>query len=125
MQLQMFVTETDFCDFFVWTNCKNEANKYILIRVKKDDEFCNRLKTKFEKVFYKVLLPELITRKRDPSNDKYQRLYCYCNRPYFKPMIACDNNKCKLEWYHYSCVNLTRTPEENKKWFCPDCKKKR
>ena len=74
------------------------------------------------KVFLKVLLPELITRKLDPANTEYQKLYCYCNRPSFEPMIACDDKNCKLVWYHYACVNITRTPPENKKWFCPDCK---
>ena len=50
---------------------------------------------------------------------------CYCNCPCFKPMIGCDNDKCKLSWFHYSCVNILRTPNENTKWFCPDCIKTR
>ena len=39
-------------------------------------------------------------------------------------MIGCDSSSCKIEWFHYACVNLVRAPQENKKWYCPDCKKK-
>ena len=120
MQLQMLVTEKEHCDFFVWSK-KN----FISIRVIKDETFCESLKNKIEIVFMKVILPELVTRNKDPANTEYQKLYCYCNRPCFKPMIGCDNDKCKLSWFHYSCVNILRTPNENTKWFCPDCIKTR
>ena len=76
---------------------------------------------KLESVFTKVILPELVTRKLDPNNEQKHKLYCYCNKPYFNPMIACDGKTCTIEWFHYSCVNLTRTPKENKNWLCPDC----
>lgn len=25
-------------------------------------------------------------------------------------MIACDNEECSVEWFHYACVNLTKKP---------------
>ena len=25
-------------------------------------------------------------------------------------MIGCDNDFCKYEWFHYSCVGITRKP---------------
>ena len=34
-------------------------------------------------------------------------------------MIACDNARCAIEWFHLECVGLTASPKG--KWFCPDC----
>ena len=34
-------------------------------------------------------------------------------------MIACDNKKCPVEWYHYDCVGLTEEP--GRRWLCPTC----
>ena len=79
---------------------------------------------KLEQVFKRVILPELVTRKKDPNNEELQKLYCVCKRPFIKPMIACDGISCKLEWFHYSCVSVKRKPAEKTKWYCPDCAKK-
>jgi hypothetical protein len=46
-------------------------------------------------------------------------LYCICNRVSFGDMIACDNEECPIEWFHYPCVNLTRKPRNS--WICPTC----
>lgn len=124
VQLQMLVTEIDKCDFYVWSESKENYSKTFKLTVNKDNEFCNRLKEKLQNVFENVFLPELVTRKLDPNNKKTQKLYCYCRRPTFHPMIACDSLSCKIEWFHYACVNIVRTPQEKKKWFCPDCIKK-
>ncbi|GMM38171.1 histone acetyltransferase [Saccharomycopsis crataegensis] len=51
-----------------------------------------------------------------------QTLYCFCRQVSFGEMIACDNNKCRYEWFHYKCVGLTAEPTG--KWYCPDCAKK-
>ena len=90
----------------------------------KDERFCQILLNKLSDNFEKILLPELVTRSLDPNNKKEMKLYCYCKRPSFNPMIACDGENCEIEWYHYSCVNLVRTPPQDKKWFCPTCLKK-
>ena len=119
VQLQMLVTERDHCDFFVWSK-----NDWIMVHVVKNENFCEALKVKLKKVFMEVILPELVTRNDDPANEKQNKLYCYCNRPSFQPMIACDSVTCKHEWFHFACANVLRTPSENKKWFCPDCSKK-
>ena len=68
----------------------------------------------------KVILPELLTRKSDPRNESKVKLYCLCRRHSFPPMIACDNKVCKIEWFHYSCVNVKKAP--CKSWYCPDYK---
>ena len=47
--------------------------------------------------------------------------YCYCNRISFGEMIGCDNDNCKIEWFHTECVGLTAPPKGT--WYCPDCRK--
>ena len=37
-------------------------------------------------------------------------------------MIACDNVDCKIEWFHWSCVNISKYPANNEKWYCPECR---
>jgi hypothetical protein len=38
-------------------------------------------------------------------------------------MIACDNLDCKYEWFHWACVKVTKQPDDNEKWYCPECRK--
>ncbi|KAJ7814126.1 hypothetical protein B0H14DRAFT_2850925 [Mycena olivaceomarginata] len=43
-------------------------------------------------------------------------LYCFCQK---KSYGDCDNDECKYEWFHLSCVQLTQPPAE--KWYCREC----
>jgi inhibitor of growth protein 3 len=36
-------------------------------------------------------------------------------------MVACDNDSCPYEWFHWKCVGLTREPVGT--WFCDECRK--
>ncbi|KAL2841491.1 inhibitor of growth proteins N-terminal histone-binding-domain-containing protein [Aspergillus pseudodeflectus] len=47
------------------------------------------------------------------------RVYCTCRTVSHGDMVACDNENCKFEWFHWKCVGLTREPVG--KWYCPDC----
>jgi len=51
--------------------------------------------------------------------DPYEPTYCTCNRVSFGEMVGCDNQDCKIEWFHFECVGLTNPPKG--KWYCPDC----
>ena len=84
-----------------------------------DISFQQKLKAKLINVFEKVILPECLTRKHDPNNEHSQKLYCCCKRPSFEPIIACGGKDCKVEWYHFACVGITRVPKGN--WICPSC----
>lgn len=51
-------------------------------------------------------------------------VYCFCRDISYGPMIACDNEACPIEWFHYMCVGLTKAPRSSEKWFCSEsCKK--
>ncbi|KAK4186462.1 inhibitor of growth proteins N-terminal histone-binding-domain-containing protein [Podospora australis] len=45
--------------------------------------------------------------------------YCSCQNVSFGNMVACDNDDCPYEWFHWGCVGLKSEP--NGAWFCPDC----
>lgn len=54
------------------------------------------------------------------------KLYCYCRRPYVETdaeMIACDDEACHIEWFHFACVGILMAPQGT--WYCPDCTTKR
>jgi len=51
----------------------------------------------------------------DPS----EPTYCICNQVSYGDMVACDNDECPYEWFHYPCVGITAPPKG--KWYCPTC----
>ncbi len=51
---------------------------------------------------------------------KNKDVYCICRKGNFGPMIACDDEECEFQWFHYKCVNISHPPKG--KWFCPRCK---
>ncbi|EGV60067.1 chromatin modification-related protein YNG2 [Yamadazyma tenuis ATCC 10573] len=55
------------------------------------------------------------------GDDADNTLYCLCQRVSFGEMIACDNEDCRFEWFHWQCVGITSTPKDNVAWYCPDC----
>jgi inhibitor of growth protein 3 len=46
--------------------------------------------------------------------------YCLCQNVSFGDMVACDNEDCPYEWFHWTCVGLKGAP--NGAWFCPKCR---
>jgi len=51
----------------------------------------------------------------DPNEPRY----CICNHVSYGDMVACDNETCPFEWFHYGCVGITSSPKG--KWYCPQC----
>ncbi|PKY02789.1 hypothetical protein P168DRAFT_291910 [Aspergillus campestris IBT 28561] len=58
----------------------------------------------------------------DDEDDDGEPRYCYCNEISFGEMVACDNDACPREWFHLSCVGLSKPPGKNVKWYCNECK---
>lgn len=50
------------------------------------------------------------------------RKYCSCQNVSFGNMVACDNDRCPYEWFHWGCVGLKSEP--NGTWYCPECSEK-
>jgi inhibitor of growth protein 3 len=53
------------------------------------------------------------------DGDGDDRKYCTCERVSFGDMVACDNNSCPYEWFHWECVGITKEPHG--RWICPTC----
>uniref|UniRef100_A0A8C5CX42 PHD-type domain-containing protein n=1 Tax=Gadus morhua TaxID=8049 RepID=A0A8C5CX42_GADMO len=50
-----------------------------------------------------------------------EETWCFCGQVEFGKMILCDNAKCHIKWFHYSCINVKVAPKG--KWYCPKCQK--
>ncbi|XP_050314248.1 inhibitor of growth protein 3 isoform X2 [Anthonomus grandis grandis] len=76
-----------------------------------------------------VAIQEVNTTEVDPVSvevgseewtyDPNEPRYCLCNQVSYGDMVACDNEECPSEWFHYPCVNITAPPKG--KWYCPQC----
>ncbi|KAJ9058529.1 Inhibitor of growth protein 4, variant 3 [Entomophthora muscae] len=51
--------------------------------------------------------------------DPYEPIYCFCSQVSFGDMVACDDELCEREWFHYQCVGLKTHPKG--KWYCSEC----
>ncbi len=110
VQGQLEVCERNYCDFIVWT-----PNGLYIERIYKDVKFIERLFQKLTKFFVEQFLPELMTCKLQMC-----KVYCVCQQEEYGKMIQCENQTCKYEWFHYSCIGLRRAPKGS--WYCNDCK---
>ncbi|XP_023931124.1 inhibitor of growth protein 1-like isoform X2 [Lingula anatina] len=52
--------------------------------------------------------------------DPEEPTFCLCDQISYGEMIACDNEQCEIEWFHFNCVQLSTKPKG--KWFCPNCR---
>ena len=59
----------------------------------------------------------------DDEGEGDDKKYCVCHSVSYGNMVACDNDDCPNEWFHWSCVGVSREPVG--KWFCPDCRRGR
>jgi chromatin modification-related protein YNG2 len=59
------------------------------------------------------------TGNADAEEDDDKNVYCLCSRPSFGEMVACENQSCRVEWFHTPCVGLSAHPDSV--WFCPEC----
>lgn len=65
------------------------------------------------------------TRNTQPNSELSnidEQTYCLCDQISYGQMICCDNNNCKVEWYHFECVGLKANPGKGQKWYCPSCR---
>ena len=124
VQHEMFLLDTTYCDFIVWTPIE-----FIYFRIERDTIFWDNM---VEKAINQVILPELLTRKlehqRDagPSKDAaaenlLENLNCNSSNCISsdREVVGCD--LCN-KWFHPKCLKLKRLPTA-KVWYCPTCRK--
>ena len=121
VQGQLAVCEKDYCDFVCWT-----PEGIHIERILPDSDHFSVTKPLLDAFFVKVLLPILLTGKlaqekeTSPQREELRsatQTFCWCCREEGR-MVACDNSRCKMVWFHFTCVGLSRKPRG--KWFCSD-----
>ncbi len=124
IQGQLAVCEMEFCDFICWTPVGMHVE-----RITVDQASFQDVKRVLDNFFVTILLPCLLTGSASPqlepeeaTGDQVKTSYCSCGGEDIGNMVACDNPTCPIEWFHFSCVGLTRKPTG--KWYCSgSCKK--
>ena len=53
--------------------------------------------------------------EEEDEEDGEEQRYCYCNGVSYGEMVGCDGDSCPREWFHLSCVGLTKAPNKNGK----------
>lgn len=61
-----------------------------------------------------------VKKQHTEETQQAAELFCFCRQVSFGEMIGCDHDSCRLEWFHFQCVGLTRKPKG--KWYCDECK---
>ncbi|XP_077492150.1 uncharacterized protein LOC144103258 [Amblyomma americanum] len=128
VQMQMYVCKANYCNFVLWT-----LKDFIVIRVYKDAQFCDKMVKRCEEYFKLILLPELCfhywtDRSRDNVQETVEepqtaqeQVYCFCQEPESGKMVMCENAACRYVWFHFKCVSLKKAPRGS--WYCSECKK--
>lgn len=122
VQGQMGILKLSYCDFVSWT-----TKGLFLERVMCANSYINDHAPHFKKFFCDYLLPEILTRNLQttrsaqppPKKKKRKDLFCICRKGEAGDMVACDNDKCKIELFHFECVGLSSAPVGE--WYCPNC----
>ncbi|TFB06347.1 Chromatin modification-related protein YNG2 [Trichoderma ghanense] len=65
---------------------------------------------------------EVLGDAEDDEEGGDDKRYCLCHNVSYGDMVACDNDNCPYEWFHWSCVGLKSEP--NGTWYCPECSEK-
>lgn len=60
--------------------------------------------------------PEQVPKDGIAGEEEEEELFCTCRNASYGKMIACDNERCPIEWFHYGCVGITEAPTG--KWYC-------
>ena len=139
VQLQMKLCDVKFCDFVIW-----RSEELVVNRIERNDRFLDKAIEKATVFFKYGVVPELVgkwytrsppipvcpmisssqdseeTKEADTASEE---TWCYCKKEESGKMIMCENDNCKIVWFHFECLKITTATK--KKWFCPDYRKEK
>lgn len=131
VQCQLLVTNTECCDFVVWTE-----KDFFTERICFEENFCAEMVARASLLFKYAILGELIGKmyskpKVSKSNSNETQtsngiIICVCQSLYREgddDVIGCDSENCPYKWLHFACANIKKIPKG--KWFCKECEKKK
>ena len=147
IQMQLFVCDVDYCDFCVatfadsgnrsglhveqiyknstlWSQCVKQSSVFLVnvfFPSLWEAGLLGLLPVKIKLMrAYKVLSHNLLLKPVIASLPTY----CYCHGPESGRMLACDNEECRIDWFHLECLKMDESMIPKGKWYCPDCRKK-
>uniref|UniRef100_A0AC34G5M0 PHD-type domain-containing protein n=1 Tax=Panagrolaimus sp. ES5 TaxID=591445 RepID=A0AC34G5M0_9BILA len=68
----------------------------------------------------KKVLRKSSQQQKDETEE--EETYCICKEISYGEMICCDNEGCKIQWFHFGCVGLKIKPKRGLNWYCIDCR---
>ena len=99
VQLEMYCTDTKYCDFFVWTPAE-----FVCMRIEKNETFLRHLVEKCTRYWKEVMLKELLQRY-------FERENCVVNENDIRTCKKCLSDKDDMlncskcqSWFHLKCV---------------------
>ena len=115
IQGQLAICEMVYCDFVCWTPHGIHIERIL------PDTLFETVKPALDTFFVRVLLPLLMTGKTQQEQGTAhvsgkEDTYCWCNGKDEGAMVACDNENCTRQWFHFECVGLKSKPRG--KWYC-------
>lgn len=103
------------------SNCRSaETVKGIVSELRrKCEELCSGARAPFDLERPMVSYANCVVNAGEMGDNEH--VYCRCNRPAFKSMIACDSVECKTRWFHFECAGISSVPKTP--WTCVECRK--
>lgn len=124
VQTQLLATESNYCDFIVFTANDND-NDLFVERIYMDHDFILNVVSELQTFYVSVILPNLLAKvitcriKRVENTDKEK--VCYCQEPPTESMLTCVSVSCPIKMFHADCLKIMKIP---KRWYCPGCRTK-
>lgn len=119
VQLEMYCTDTRYCDFFVWTPAE-----FVCIRIEKNETFLRHLVETCTRYWKEVVLKELLQRNFEHedtvanNNDIRTCKKCHSDKDDMLNCLECQS------WFHPKCVGRKTLAKINT-WTCKSCKAKK
>jgi PHD-finger len=90
------------------------------VRRRLEEKVREAQQTPDHRLLTKVLALERQVATPPPAAAPSERIYCVCQEADDgRPMIACDNEHCPVEWFHMDCIGVGAVPTES--WYCVHC----
>ena len=120
VQLQLFITEKEYCDFVVWAN-----SDWFCERIYLDNHFIFDCISKALMFYEEAVLIEVLgkwfSRPRQGPTEEMGESVCHCGSDKFMDtLVICQSGHCIIGTYHLSCTSLKNPPK--RKWICHDCR---
>ncbi|CAO4372264.1 unnamed protein product [Caenorhabditis nigoni] len=54
--------------------------------------------------------------ENEEEEEEQEKHYCWCQLEKEDQMVECENKRCPLEWFHFSCMEMVTAPVGD--WYC-------